>query len=62
MFIVILFLWMLNLLLSLALQLGLQRRGGKWIQGVSEPVHRRGGELVQGGSGTRSIEEERDLD
>ena len=53
---------MLNLLLSLALQLGLQRRGGKWIQGVSEPVHRRGGELVQGDSGPCSIEEERDLD
>ena len=52
---------------SSALYLGLcgafvWRQGGKWIQGVSEPAHRRVGELVQGGSGTRSIEEERDLD
>ena len=34
----------------------------KWIQGVSEPVHCRGGVLVQGGSGPCSTEEERDLD
>ena len=51
-----------NLLPSLALHRDCIGASPQVDSGVSEPVHCRGGELVQGVSGPCSIEEERDLD